>query len=145
MIICPWSDVRRYESVIPGLHEAVDFVENLRCFEPGTHLLPHGKVMIQRGITRPLEDVKAEAHRKYLDIQLVVEGSECCGWAKTEDMRLVGEFDTERDCGFYEGDMMYFEVKPGVCYVLYPEDAHAPCRHLQTPTEYTKLVIKLEL
>ena len=145
MIICFWNDIKRYTSVIPYLQEAVDFVSVLKSCEPGTYPLQHGKVMVQKGTTKPLENVKAEAHKKYLDIQLVLEGKECCGWAKTEDLQLVGEFDVEKDCGFYEGDMMYFEITPGVCYVLYPEDAHAPCRHLTTATEYTKLVIKLEL
>ena len=145
MIICSWRDIDRYASVIPGLQEAVDFVNGLKSFEPATYPLPHGKVMVQKGTTKPLENVKAEAHRKYLDIQLVVDGKESCGWAKTEDLNLVGEFDVEKDCGFYEGNMMYFDITPGVCYVLYPEDAHAPCRHLDQPSEYTKLVIKLEL
>ncbi len=145
MIICSWKDINRYQSVIPGLQEAVDFVNGLQSFEPGTYPLPHGKVMVQKGTTKPLENVKAEAHKKYLDIQLVMEGKEFCGWAKTEDMKLVGEFDIEKDCGFYEGNMIYFQIDPGMCYVLYPEDAHAPCKHLDVPSDYTKLVIKLEL
>ena len=145
MIICSWKDICRYASVIPWLEEAVEFVGNLKTREPGTYPLRHGKVMLQKGTTRPMEDVKAEAHRKYLDIQLVLEGTEWCGWAKTEELSLVGEFDETKDCGFYEGEMKVFEIPAGVCYVLYPEDAHAPCRHIADPSDYTKLVIKLEL
>ena len=28
MIICPWKDIARYETVIPGLKEAVEAAEN---------------------------------------------------------------------------------------------------------------------
>ncbi len=145
MIICKWSEINRYSSVIPGLQEAVDFVANLSHRETGTYPLKSGKVMLQKGVTHPLEGAKAEAHKKYLDIQLVLEGSEYCGWENTDSLKLVGEFDYDKDVGFYEGTMKPFEITSGMCYVLYPEDAHAPCTHLTAPTEYTKLVIKLEL
>ena len=72
MILCPWKEIDRYEAVIPGLQEAVEFINNLKSFEPAEYPLPRGKVKIQRGTTHPLEGAKCEAHRKYLDIQLVL-------------------------------------------------------------------------
>lgn len=145
MIICHWSEISRYEAVIPGLQEAINFVNALDHRIPGTYFLKNGKVMLQKGTTHPLEGSRAEAHKKYLDIQLVLEGSEYCGWESIDELTLDGEFSEDKDVGFYVGTLKPVEITAGVCYVLYPEDGHAPCTHLTTPTEYTKLVIKLEL
>lgn len=145
MIICPWKDVGRYASVIPGLQEAIDLVNGLTSYEPATYPMSCGKVMVQQGKTHALEGAKLEAHQEYLDIQYLLAGQEVCGWASTEEVELVGEFDTDRDVGFYTGASTPVTMKPGICYVLYPEDAHAPCAHLEQETEYTKIVVKLKL
>jgi len=145
MILCPWTQIERYESAIPHLREAIDFVSTLTDTTPATYPLPHGKVMVQRGTTHDFETAKAEAHRKYLDIQLVLEGSELCGWANTDNLTLCGEFNEASDCGLYTGTTEPFRITAGICYVLFPEDAHKPCTHFDIPTSYTKLVIKLEL
>ena len=145
MIFCPWNEIKRYESVIPHLQEALELVANLTDLTPRTCPLPHGKVMIQHGTTHDLESAKAEAHKKFLDIQYVLEGHEYCGWAPTESLTASEAFNEEKDCGLYIGATVPFRIDAGMCYVLYPEDAHKPCTHLDTPSEYTKLVIKLEL
>ena len=45
MIICPWKDIARYETVIPGLKEAVDLIAKLEATEGvvlnGAHEAPH--------------------------------------------------------------------------------------------------------
>lgn len=145
MILCPWKEIGRYEAVIPGLQEAVEFINNLKNFEPAEYPLPRGKVKIQRGTTHPLEGAKCEAHRKYLDIQLVLQGQDMFGWAPTDTLTPAGEFSVEKDVGLYTGSTTPVAVPAGYCYVLFPEDGHAPCVHLDTPTEYVKALVKLEV
>lgn len=145
MILCPWKEINRYAHLIPGLAEAAQVIENLPSFEPATYPLSCGKVMVQKGTTHALEGAKLEAHRKYLDIQYVLEGQEVCGWAPTDSVEMVGEFNEEKDCGLYLGKSTPITMEAGMCYVLYPEDAHAPCCHLDTPNDYTKIVVKLAL
>ena len=145
MIYCPWSQIYRYADVIPHLQEAIDLVAQLKDLSPATYPLAHGKVMVQQGSTHDLDSAKAEAHRKYLDIQYVISGSELCGWAATDTLTLSGQFDEGKDCGLYDGETVPFRINAGMCYVLFPEDAHKPCGHIGEPTQYTKLVIKLAL
>lgn len=145
MIICPYKEMRRYAAVIPGLEEAMALIDSMTDPQKGTYPLSCGKIMVQEGVTHPLEGAKLEAHREFLDIQYVLEGSEVCGWAPTDAVELLGEFDTDRDVGFYTGPSTPITMTPGMCYILYPEDAHAPCAHLEAPTEYKKMVVKLAL
>lgn len=145
MILCPFKDLRRYAAVIPGLEEAIKTIESLESREVATYPLSCGKVMVQKGTTKPLEGALLEAHGKFLDIQYILEGQEVMGWAPTDALTPDGAFDTEKDYGMFAGPCTPITVPAGYCYVVYPEDAHAPCKHLDTPNDYTKIVVKLAL
>lgn len=143
MIVCPFKELRRYAAVIPGLEEAIKTIEGLETLEPATYPLSCGKVMVQKGTTKPLAGAALEAHGKFLDIQYILEGQEVVGWAPTDTLTPEGAFNTEKDVGMYTGSSTPLTVKAGYCYVVYPEDAHAPGKHLDTPNDYTKIVVKL--
>lgn len=145
MIVCRFSDLRRYAAVIPGLEEAIAAVETIDTHTPATHPLSCGKIMVQEGTTKPWEGAKLEAHREYLDIQYILEGQEVVGWAPTDTLTPDGPFNTEKDKGMYTGLNRPMVIDAGYCYVVYPEDAHAPCTHLESPNGFRKLVIKLEV
>lgn len=144
MIICPWKDIFRYEAVIPGLKEAADAIAALTSLEPATiPLSGTNKILIQAGTTKPAG--AAEAHREYLDVQLLLDGGETMGWADVSAMTPEGEFNTAKDKGMYTGEMEFVHVPAGYCYVVFPEDAHAPGVHLDQPENYKKAVIKLKV
>ena len=146
MIICPYKELKRYETAIPGLAEAMELIENLQSFEPATYPLSGGnKILVQKGTTKPVETALIEAHRKYLDVQYVVEGSEVVGWAPLEAMMPAEDFNEDKDFGMYTGKCEFLNIPAGRCYVVYPEDGHMPCVHLEQPTEYTKIVVKLKV
>ncbi len=146
MIVCPWKDINRYASVIPGLEEAIKAVSEMDSFEPRTVPLSGGnKILVQQGTTKPAQGQLLEAHREYLDIQYIVKGKETMGWAPVDTLALDGEFNTAKDKGMYAGHCDFMDIAQGYCYVVYPEDAHMPGSHLDVPSEYTKLVIKLKV
>lgn len=146
MILCPWKDITRYAPVIPGLQEAIDCIAALPHLEPATYPLPSGgKVMIQAGTTKPWQGAQLEAHRAYLDIQYILRGSEVVGWAPTDTLAPAADFDTAKDKGMYTGDSIPVTVTEGCCYIVFPEDGHAPGKHTDTPASYVKAVIKLKV
>ena len=67
------------------------------------------------------------------------------GWADLEACRLEGEFSVEKDIGKYSGPFEYYTIPEGVCYVVFPEDAHMPGRHLDVPNDFVKIVVKLKV
>ena len=80
MIICPWKDIKKYASLLPGIEEAFDAVNGLENYESQTVQLSGGNRFFVTAGTTKAPDV-AEAHRKYLDIQYIVKGKEVVGWA----------------------------------------------------------------
>ena len=144
MIICPWKDIKKYASLLPGIEEAFDAVNALTDYEAKTYPLSNDNRFFVAVGTTKAPDV-AEAHRKYLDIQYIVKGKEVMGWADLADCQIQGEFNDEKDIGMYAGDFTFTTINEGVCYVVFPEDAHMPGRHLDVPNDFVKVVVKLKV
>ena len=146
MIICPWKELTRYEAVIPGLAEAMKAVEELKSYEPATYPLSgSNKILVQKVTTKAWETSQLEAHREFLDIQYIISGKEMVGWAPLDTLTPADEFNTQKDKGMYTGKNTPVAIEEGYCYVVYPEDAHAPSVHMGEGGEVIKLVIKLKV
>lgn len=146
MIICPWKDLKRYANVIPGLEEAIEAVNNLTSAEPGKYPLSGGnRFMVQQVTKKPWEGAPMEAHRQYLDVQYMYKGSEVMGWAPVDSVTPREAFNEEKDAGIFLGENTPIKVNEGYCYVVFPEDAHAPGLYIDEPGELTKIVIKLKV
>ena len=146
MIICPWKELPRYAAVIPGLEEAIKAVEALESYEPATiPLSGSNKILVQKVTTKAWETSQLEAHREFLDIQYIISGKEMVGWAPLDTLTPADEFNTQKDKGMYTGKNTPVAIEEGYCYVVYPEDAHAPSVHMGEGGEVIKLVIKLKV
>ncbi len=146
MIVCPWKDILKYAPMLDGIEEAFAQVNALRSLEPKTYPLPNGnRFFVAVGTTAPASEKLCEAHRNYLDIQFLLRGEEIVGWAPLDMLTLDGEFSTEKDVGFYAGKVDFLHIAEGNCYVAFPEDAHMPAVHLDAPTDFVKVVVKLKV
>ena len=146
MIVCPFKDLGRYASVIPGLEEAVAAAVKITDWSAGNVALSNGnKILVQELDTKSPEGKLCEAHRDYLDVQYVVEGEEVVGWAPLDTLTLDGEFNTAKDKGMYAGPVDLMKIRAGYCYVAFPEDGHMPNLHLDAPQHVKKLVLKLKV
>ena len=142
MIICPWKDIKKYASLLPGIEEAFDAVNALTEFVPNTYPLSgENRYEVAVGTTQSVD--LGEAHRKYIDVQCMIKGGEVVGWAPLAECQPAGEFNAQRDVGPYSGDFRFYEIPAGCCYVAFPEDVHMPARHLDVPHDYIKVVVKL--
>ncbi len=87
----------------------------------------------------------SEAHRDYIDIQIMVEGEEYIGVAPlTEDMVAV-DCKEGKDCWFYDCDVDRVAMKPGYFMVLYPQDVHMPGDMKDQPVACKKIVGKIKV
>jgi YhcH/YjgK/YiaL family protein len=145
MIICPWKDILKYASVLPGIEEAFAAVNALTEYEDKkVYPLSNGNRFFVAAQGTKAPDV-AEAHRKYMDIQYIVKGKEVVGYAPLEACQEATAFNEEKDIGMYTGPFEYITINEGICYVAFPEDAHMPGRHLEVPNDFVKIVVKLKV
>ena len=146
MIIDALNRMGRYVDAIPHL------AEGLACLaahkdetEPARYAFAGGFMMLQKGATRSVQDGDYEAHRRYLDVQVLLDGAETVEWASAETLTETVAYDESKDKVMYAGKGSLVEICPGMCYVCWPCDAHKACRNTGTLTTYRKAVIKLEL
>jgi YhcH/YjgK/YiaL family protein len=98
--------------------------------------------LINRDPGRGRQRARLEAHRKYIDIQLLVAGTEEIGWRELGDCRQVDEaYDEARDIMFFaDRPDAWINLPPGKFMIFYPQDAHAP---LAAEGDNVKAVIKV--
>jgi YhcH/YjgK/YiaL family protein len=84
-------------------------------------------MMNRRELKKP-EDAPLEVHNRYIDIQLVISGTETFGWSDRTELRDArGDFDVDKDVQFF-GDTpaTFYTVHDGQMSIFYPGDGHAP-------------------
>ena len=88
---------------------------------------------------------RSEAHKDYIDIQILLKGEEHIGVAPlTEDMEAVDCADG-KDCWFYDCPVDRIVMKPGYFMVLYPQDVHLPGAMIDQPVACKKIVGKIKV
>lgn len=97
-----------------------------------------------RSVGKRAEDALLEAHDRYIDVQVCLEGEERMGWRNRAECRDVAiPYAADRDIVFYrDAPSMYVTLKPGQLAVFFPNDAHAP---LISNGEIRKVVFKVKL
>ncbi len=73
-------------------------------------------------------DAKLEAHRKYIDIQLTIDGAFDIGWKPLHQCRTLDKpYDEENDFMlFADAPDFQMTLAPNTFAVFFPDDAHAP-------------------
>ena len=138
-----------YESVHPAFPKAFAFLTE--CIKqapaPGRYELDGTKLyaLVQSYTTKPAEEARWEAHRRYIDIQFLLEGRELIGCAQTDHMIEPGDYNAEKDVLFFKdaespADM---PLRRGTFAILFPQDAHRPnCRDGEA-SDALKVVVKI--
>jgi YhcH/YjgK/YiaL family protein len=147
MIVDTLEKSENYLSLHPRFKAAFDFLKSTDL-----QALPEGRLeldgsnlfaLTQCYQTKPVAEGKLEAHRKYIDIQVVVSGEEYIGYAPLTGQAPVDPFNTEKDIGFYHGEANLIKITAGMFAIFYPHDAHLPCRQIQGPCAVKKIVVKV--
>ncbi len=141
MILDRLTEHRRYLALHPAFARAFEFLTHadwatLLPASPGeassnTRYSIDGErmyVSIDRIQGRGREGARLEAHRRYIDIQLTIDGLEEIGWKPIGDCVSTSEaFDAVKDITFFnDRPESWLSVPAGRFAIFFPEDAHAP-------------------
>ena len=116
----------------PDFHKAFEFLsrKDLSNIPDGKYEINGKKLfaVLSHSHGKGVKKALLETHRKYIDIQFVIEGRDLIGIAKTGECKSrVGGYDPENDIMFFNDKPgKYIKLKPGEFAVFFPDDAHAP-------------------
>ena len=97
--------------------------------------------------TRPWESALPEAHRRYVDIQMILSGRERAECMGRESLVVESPYDDAKDVEFYRHPStgkVVIDLFPGRFAVFFPHDAHTPgLVASEGPEPVRKVVVKL--
>ncbi|WP_435628133.1 YhcH/YjgK/YiaL family protein [Candidatus Ferrigenium straubiae] len=132
MIFSTLSQADRYAALHPLFPRVFEYMRNtdLLSLAPGRYPIVDKQlfVIMESVPGRAREAAKLECHRKYIDIQLVLEGTDEMGWkALAECTQPVSDYSEEKDIRFFhDAAASWIATPPGAFCIFFPEDAHAP-------------------
>lgn len=132
MILSNLKSSERSESLHPLFKKAFDYVKSHDLLNaPCGRIDVDGDNLFINNCNPELKSADEqvlEAHRDYIDIQILLEGEETIGWKPIEDCtNETKPYDKAADCALYaEPASTYVTLKPGQFAIFWPEDAHAP-------------------
>lgn len=152
MIFDKIDNISDYFDELPLLTKVADFVDkfNKNNLSDGTYDIDGKRVfaMVQSYRTKQqTPEMMFEAHKKYIDLQYIVNGIEKIRWASLDKVNLVEEkYSSGGDIAFYEGDAMFdFTLTKNTFLLLYPSDAHLPGLSADKDVNVRKIVFKIQL
>ena len=149
MIYDTIDHAKTYLVLHPNLDKALEFLTR-----PDLAELPDGRQEIDGDAvfanlmtyeTKPANDTP-ESHRRYIDIQYLLEGQELVGVAPLSYMTEEVSANPAGDIWLHRGGPLhYLPLGQGKFKIFFPQDAHAPGIAPDAPSPARKAVIKVRL
>ncbi len=148
-------DIIKAQTSHAGIQKALEFLSNTKL-ELVFRTLSEGESKIvdidakeifaifQTYKSKTTETIKIEGHRKYIDVQYILEGTEKILLASKNDIVEESAFNVENDY-FFPTVAAYSSVilRQGEAAVLTPLDLHGPCYCVDKPGLVKKVVVKV--
>ena len=131
MIFDTISNAGQYGKLHPLFPRVFEYIRNndLKKIPPGRHSIIGEDVflLIQHVAGTTRDETKLECHRKYIDIQLVLDGVDEMAWKPLADCKQeVVSYDATHDVQFFEDKPTAWITTPANKFcIFFPEDAHA--------------------
>jgi len=149
MIIDKIENAELYYILDDKIAKAFDYLENtdFENIECGKYIIEEDNIyaIVQDYQTKPIDPCKWEAHKKYIDIQYIVQGQELIGYTNIENVESITEYDTDKDITFYTGEGDFITAKSGYFVILWPQDAHMPGIFVNETEYVKKVVVKIKI
>jgi len=149
-------DTISYADRYRGLHPGIDCVlKEVIAYTPENY--PGGRVDLKGDDlylnlaeydTHGIEAGLAEAHREYIDVMYMVEGTEVIYVKPVDRLRHVTkEYDPviEALLADIDEDGCEIRLEKGDFVILFPEDAHAPACHADGQVHVKKIIGKVKI
>lgn len=146
MILDRLEHIARYASLHPLFPKAFEFLQqpDLASLPSGRHEIDGERVfaIAARESARTRDEARLEAHRRFIDIQVVLSSTDYMGWkSRSQCHRPDGEYDGEKDVEFFaDRPLAWMPVEEGAFAIFFPDDAHAA---LVGRGEIHKIVVKV--
>lgn len=154
MILTTHAELLQYVALNTNFADAIEWADQAdwNNLAEGKHNIDGERLfLINETVTlQPLGPESVwEAHNRYVDILLILEGTERIGWApRTNELPLRNAYNEATDKVLFEasdfsGTMI--DVEAGQAVIMFPSDAHVPCLAIDGPKQVKRAVFKVRV
>ena len=132
MILDVVANEERLKQLHPGFGPALQYLRrtNLGQLPEGRQEIDGSRLyaVVIRGQGKGQKGAKLEVHRRYIDIQYSISGSDVIGWKPVATCHDPEQpYDEQKDLQFFrDGADSWVTIPQGGFGIYFPEDAHAP-------------------
>lgn len=138
------KDLNKIKELCPS---AYDFIVNkAKCAAVGKYDLENGAyVSVQEYTTKARSEAKYEAHKKFIDIQMILSGKELIAVSPIKKMTISDEYNEEKDFMLFHhnDECTDYVLEAGEFLILYPQDVHMPGVCVNEKSPVRKIVVKV--
>ena len=149
MIIDKIENADLYKNLGERIKKSIDYIRgtDLKKLQPGRYEIDADNIfaLISEYHTKAESEGKLEAHKKYIDVQYVIEGEELIGYTPLGDQEISEPYKEENDIIFYKGEKVFIKVTERMFAIFFPEDVHMPGIQVEKKSPVRKLVIKVKV
>lgn len=147
MIIDHIDNAPQYYGLGAGIEAGLRFLKpaDLQNLSLGKKVINGDKLfaIVSEYTTNAEASVKWEAHRRYIDIQYIINGAEAIGYQCVSKMEIETQYNETNDALFLRGKGGRLLVPSGFFVIFYPHDAHRPGLSVSRPRAVRKVVVKV--
>ena len=168
------ENIELYKGLSDDIYAGLKYLKDMTPdVEPGTYEInPRVKAIVSEYTTKEVNENGYEAHRKNIDIQALLTGTERIAFLPVDQLTETKPYNPDTDAAFYAAPRhlspvncpldpvaLHLQVKElstvnchlssdlllgnGYFTIFFPQDAHMPCLCMDTPTKVKKVVIKV--
>lgn len=147
MVLDSIDNYSRYLNLGKGIAGTFDYINNndLSKVEPGRYEIDKDRLvmLVNEYDSTNFDECKLEGHRRYIDLQYWVSGSELMGHEILSSQPVLVEYDEQKDIVFYNCIASFSRLVPGMFVIFYPSDLHTAVSDPLSHERVKKIVFKI--
>ncbi len=118
---------------------------DLAALAPGKYTIGDSIfAIVQEYDTMDVAGEQMESHKKYIDVQYMINGAELVGHAMCDNLTVSKEYDATEDYMLYADKPSFFtQMAAGTFMIFFPTDPHMPCIKSGESARVKKVVVKV--
>lgn len=150
MIYDTFDNIGLYCKKGEALYKAIVYARDFNLSQQDGEYEVEGKDIFAKVMTyqtSPAEERKFEAHKRYIDVQVLHQGRERMDIASAQKLEPLGPYDESKDAVKLKAPETYSSLimEPGKFVVFFPQDIHRPNCNLNGPSMVRKVCMKVKI
>jgi len=149
MVLDTIENADKYLHLGKGISKALSYIQqnDVAVIEPGRYEIDNDRLimLVFEYSNNTTDKHKLEGHRRYIDLQYWVSGSELMGHEILNAQPLVEDYNDKADYAFYNCNASFSRLLPGMFVIYYPTDLHTAVTDPQSETKVKKIVFKIRV